>query len=112
MKGQERVPDTKKILDYLNGSMTEGEKRQFESEVPHDPFLQDAVEGLQGLDNHAQIPDVVHHLNRQLQTQLAHRKPRKRKKAIGYDQWLYWSIGLIILLAFIGFLILRLLLKH
>jgi hypothetical protein len=110
--GNPSGPDEKKILGYLSGSLPDAEKARFEEELPADPFLQDAVEGLRALPEGEKLPEVLSHLNRQLQHQLAHKKSRRKQKALRYEAWLYWTIGLILLIVFIAFILLRLMLKR
>ncbi|HVU83270.1 MAG TPA: hypothetical protein VHC50_00425 [Puia sp.] len=105
-------PDTRKILDYLSGSLSEAERAQFESLKPDDPFFKEAMEGLKDLENKNDLPKLIGHLNQQLHQHLAHNKYTGRKKKIRFGDWIYWSIGIILLLALAGFLVLRLLLKH
>ncbi len=104
-------PDNKKLLEYLNGSLSDAERTHFEDQVPENPFLQDAVEGLNAVENKAGLPKVVSHLNQQLQHQLSHKKSRKGKRDEPFGQWIYWSIVIVLLLVIAGFLVLRFMLK-
>ncbi|HEY4156255.1 MAG TPA: polyketide synthase docking domain-containing protein [Puia sp.] len=112
ISGESAEPDEKKLLDYLRGSLSDAERAQFENRVPSDPFLQDAVDGLHSIENQEDLPKLVNHLNQQLRHHLSNTRTRKGKKDLRFEDWIYWSIGLILLLALAGFLVLRLLLKH
>ena len=111
-RGESANVDLQKMLEGLKGSLSDAERAQFENGSPEDPFLQDAAEGLHGMENKQDLPKVISSLNQQLHHHLAHNKSRKRKKDLRYGEWIYWSIGLILLLALAGFLVLRLLLKR
>jgi hypothetical protein len=110
--GEPPKADLQKILEAFKDTLSETARAQFESGAPDDPFFKDAVEGLQGLKNKEDLPKVISRLNQQLQHHIAHHKGRDRKKKLRYGDWIYWAIALILLLAFAGFMVLRLLLKH
>ena len=105
------APDDKKLLEFLNGSLPEAEKNQLESQVPENPFLQDAVEGLETIGDKTGLHKVVHHLNQQLHQQLYPKKTRKIKRDARFGEWIYWAILIVLLLAITGFLMLRFMMK-
>lgn len=109
--GEPEKPDNKKILEYLKGSLSDSERAQFEDEVPADPFLKDAVEGLHNINDKEGIPKTLSHLNQQLQHHLSDTKSRRSKTGIQFGAWIYWSILVVLLLAVIGFMVLRFMLK-
>jgi hypothetical protein len=109
--GESKKPDNKKLLEYLNGSLSETERTHFEDQVPADPFLQDAVEGLNAIEDKDGLPKVVSHLNQQLHHHLSNKKFRRDKKNAPFEKWIYWSILIVLLLAIVGFLVLRFMLK-
>ena len=110
--GESQNQDIEKILEYLKGSLSDEEIAQFKVRPPEDPFLREALEGLQTLENKENLPKMIRGLNQQLHQHLAHNKYTGRKKMIRFGDWIYWSIGIILLLALAAFLVLRLLLKH
>jgi hypothetical protein len=105
------VPDNKKILDYLQGSLSDAERSHLDGQVPDNPFLQDAVEGLQNVPDRDELPELIGHLNHQLHRQLKTKKSRGRKKQAKFGEWIYWAILIILTLGIIGFVVLRFLLK-
>ncbi len=109
--GESEKPDNRKILEYLKGSLSESERAHFEGQVPADPFLKDAVEGLHHINDKEGIPKTLTHLNQQLQHHLSHTKSRRSKTDIQFGAWIYWSILIVLLLAVIGFIVLRFMLK-
>ena len=113
-KNQGESPNAvlQKMLEGFRESLSDAERAQFEQGSPEDPFLQDAAEGLHGMENRQDLHKVISSLNQQLHHHLAHNKSNRRKKDLRYGEWIYWSIGLILLLALAAFLVLRLLLKH
>ena len=111
-QGESENVDLHKMLEGFRESLSDAERAQFENGSPQDPFLQDAAEGLHGMENKQDLPKVISSLNQQLRHHLAHNKSRNRGKDLRYGNWIYWSIILVLLLALAGFLVLRLLLKH
>jgi hypothetical protein len=110
--GELPKPDDKKLLEYLNGFLSDAERQAFEDQVPGDPFLQDAVEGLHSVENKAGLTKVVNSLNHQLHHHLSHKRSRRNSRYPQYGAWIYWSIGVVLLLAIAGFLVLRFVLKQ
>ena len=109
--GEQPKADLQKMLEAFNDTLPEAVRAHLENSGPDDPFFKDAAEGLQGLENKEDLPKVISRLNQQLQHDIAHHKSRDRKKRPRYEDWTYWAIALILLLALAGFLVLRLLLK-
>lgn len=91
---------------YLRGEMSHEEQHEFEKEHADDPFLDDAIEGLQSFDKGSNIDRAVHSLNNSLRQQLSKRKARRRNKA-SQPSWMYFTIILILLLAVIAFIVVR-----
>jgi hypothetical protein len=109
--GESDRPDHKKLLEYLNGSLSDAERSGFEKEVPENPFLEDAVEGLRQITDQRELPKAVNHLNQQLRQHLAAPKSRKIKNEFRFENWIYWTILVVLLLAIAGFVVLRFMLK-
>ena len=99
--------EQEKLLQYLNQHMSEQEKHAFESQMNDDEFMNDAVEGLQILENKNEIPLLVNQLNAGLKKQLHKKKRRASFKDGGQQTWIYFSIILILLLIIAAFLIIR-----
>lgn len=99
--------EQEKLIQYLNQHMTEQEKHAFESQMNDDEFMNDAVEGLQILENKNEIPLLVNQLNAGLKKQLHKKKKRSGIKDAGQQTWIYFSIILILLLIIAAFLIIR-----
>jgi hypothetical protein len=83
---------------------------KFRDQLPKD-FVIDATEGLDLLKNKEQLESVLQQLNRQMHQQVKQKSARKRKSAIGNLSPAYWAIIIILLLVFIGFIVIRMLLR-
>ncbi|MDP4130171.1 MAG: hypothetical protein Q8918_11400 [Bacteroidota bacterium] len=108
--GESGIPDDNKLMKYLNGSLPDAERDHLEDQVQQNPFLQDAVEGLNTVGDKADLPKVVQHLNKQL-SHLLPKKTRKHDRDAKFGEWIYWTILVVLLLAITGFLMLRFMLK-
>lgn len=84
------------LLDYLNGTLSEGDIRRLESAMAEDPFLKDALEGLSAVSDKKQIQDSVQLLQMQLKTQVQSRKKR-RQHYLQPKLWL-WLAALIVII--------------
>ena len=98
--------DHARMMRYLNGEMSHEEQHEYEKEHSEDPFLEDAMEGLQNFGSRDKRDKTVHSINASLRQQLTRRKPRRNNKA-AQPVWLYFSIILILLIAVIAFVVIR-----
>ena len=75
-------PDTEqeKLLQYLNRNMSDAEQHEFEKAMNDDAFINDAVEGLEHVDNKKNIQDIVLQLIRISKNNLPKRKREKKKE--------------------------------
>ena len=96
---------------HLRTILPEKELNSFREQLPAE-FLSDASEGLGHLKDTRQLESVLQHLNKQMHNQLAHKKTKKRRPSIGDQSWSFWAIIVIFLLIFIGYIVIRMLLRH
>ena len=68
--------EQEKLLQYLNQHMSEQEIHAFEKQMNDDEFMNDAVEGLQSLQNKNELPVYIQQLNADLKKQLEKKKIR------------------------------------
>ncbi len=95
----------------LRALMGEGDSNPFKEELPA-AFLKDAREGLEQVEDEKQLEDVLKQLNLQMHRQLTHHKKKRKRKNLGNMTWTYWAILLILLLVIVGFILVRMTLKH
>ena len=98
--------EQEKLLQYLNSKLPDAEQHEFEKQMNNDDFMNDAVEGLQQLENKNVIPAYVQQLNNDLRKQLDKKKKRREKRKIPGQYWTYISIILLIILIVVAYLIL------
>lgn len=99
--------DNQKLMDYLMNQLSKKDSHQLEQDMTADEFLNDAVEGLQKVNNKKDVQAYVDQLNYDLQKQTAKNKKRKEKRKLKDQPYLYISIILILLLIVISFLVIR-----
>jgi len=99
--------EQEKLLEYLNRNMTDAEQHAFEKQMNDDEFMNDAVEGLQALENKNDLTSVVQQLNADLKKQLDKKKKRKEKRKLNEQPWVYFSVLLILLLVIIAYLVIK-----
>ena len=59
--------DNQQLMDYLSNQLSKGQTHEVESSMAEDPFLNDAVEGLQKIEPTEKINNYSIHLNQELQ---------------------------------------------
>lgn len=96
-ENEEQLSD-EDLLKYLDDNISEDEKCIIEEKLSNSSFENDAIDGLQQINNPAQLQKHVKELNKKLRQQLRLKKQRKAKRKIKDFQW---AIVAILLLLFI-----------
>ena len=95
-----------KLLEYLNRSLSPEEQHQLESQLNDDPFMSDAMDGLSEMPSSEKVALMVYQLNKNLKTQLEKKKKRK-KRAIFETPWLYYTVIFLLIVAVVGYIIIK-----
>jgi hypothetical protein len=96
-----------KLLNYLNKNLSPTEAHEVEKQMADDEFMNDAVEGLENFSNKKDLSLLVEQLNRELKKQTEKKKLKKEKRKLKEQSWLYISIVTLLLLAIIGYLVIK-----
>lgn len=96
------------LMDYLQGNLSDEERHAIEAQMLEDDFTNDAVEGLETVNNKSQLPTYVEQLNRQLQKSINSKKKRKEKRKLVDNQWLIFAICIVLAISVIGYYMLHL----
>ncbi len=96
-----------KLLEYLNRQLTERDQHALESQMNDDPFMSDAMDGLQQMSNKDNVPLIVTELNSGLQKQLEKNKSRRKKRTTGPEPSVYYTIIILLVLVVIAFVVIR-----
>ena len=70
------------LKKYLSGEASAEELHAVEKTMADDPFVNDAVEGLQAFSSEAKLDDYVNQLNKKLHQHLEVPKERKEKRSL------------------------------
>jgi hypothetical protein len=98
-----------KLLDYLNKKLSAQEAHDLEKQMADDPFMNDAVEGLEKFSNTKDLSLYVEQLNRDLHKQLDKKKKRKEKRRLKDQPWVYVAIVVLLALMVVCFILVK---KH
>jgi len=88
--------DNQQLMDYLAGKLSEEEKHQVELQLVNNDFMNDAVEGLDGVKDKKDINLFVEQLNRDLHKKLLQKKHKKKKRKMLQQRWVYAAVILIL----------------
>lgn len=92
--------------------MSDEEKYEFEKSLVDSDMMNDVVEGLEEFKDKKDMAALVEQLNAGLKKQLEKRKVRKLKREIKNPLWLYFTIVVLLILALIGFVIIKKILEN
>lgn len=104
--------DQEKLMQYLQGQLSETQKHEVEKQFLQDEFNEDALEGLQDIKDKEQLQYMVEMLNRDLKKKTAKKKKRREKMKIKDQPWLYMSILILILLLVMSYIVIKRLLEN
>jgi len=90
------------LLAYLEGKLTDEERRDIEERISQESMESDALEGLSALN-----PEETEVLKHRLNTGLHHaiKRKRTRRHAIWDQRWTWLALGLILMLAVLAYMV-------
>ncbi len=99
--------DQSKLKEYLANELDKEAVHHLETQMIDDPFLSDAVEGLQDVTDKNKISSVVFKLDQDLKARLKQKKARKAKRSYKdtINPYVAVVVILIVLAAFYLFVI-------
>ena len=89
--------DQATLLKYLNGQLSKDEMHEVEKNLLNDEFENDAVEGLQEIDQ-AKMQLMVEALNRDLKKRTAKKRLYRQRRNLKPQWWLYFSIIILLII--------------
>jgi len=99
--------DNQQLMDYLSQQLSQAKGHDIEKSMADDPFINDAVEGLQHFKPPKDLLVYVDQLNNDLKKQIAKNKKRKEKRRLKDQPYTYFAIILILLLLIICYAVLK-----
>jgi hypothetical protein len=103
--------DQETLLKYLNNQLPEEKKHEVEKQMLESEFTDDALEGLQQINDKQQIEYMVEMLNRDLKKKTEKKKMFRKKLELKQEPGLYMSIFILILLIIICYMIISKMIK-
>jgi len=79
------------ILNYLSGKLSDKDRYAFEKKMLEDPFLNDAVEGLQSVEDPEAISSLLDQLDLEIETK------SKRSRSSGNSRWITGVAAVLII---------------
>ena len=101
--------DHELMMQYLEGKLVGEALYEFEKKMIDSTILNDAVEGLQEIENKKNIDVYVNDLNKHLQNFASSKRKRRLKNRLQLNDWTLLSILLIIALSVVGYIVIKLL---
>ena len=99
--------DNQQLMDYLSNQLSKGQTHEVESSMAEDPFLNDAVEGLQKIEPTEKINNYSIQLNRELQKIITKNKKAREKRRWRDSPTIYLIIISILLMLVLCFFLLK-----
>jgi len=99
--------DNQKLMDYLGGKLSAGEKHEVEKWMADNEFVNDAMEGLEQANRDNNLPQHIDQLNKTLSQYISQKKQRRGKRRFAIPAWSHLAVLLILALAIIVYFIIR-----
>jgi ribosome-associated translation inhibitor RaiA len=99
--------DNQQLMDYLSHQLPHAQQHEMEKNMADDPFVNDAVEGLQQIDSNKNLQAYVEQLNSDLQKQIGKSKKRKNKRRWKDNPQTYIAMIAILILLALSFILLK-----
>ena len=99
--------DQQKLLDYLEGKLSEEERHEVEKLMADSDFINDAVEGLENMKDKQKIASVLYELNHQLSNRIHNRRAKRFKKKIPDQTLLVITTVTLLVLVVLAYVIYR-----
>ena len=99
--------DNQQLMDYLSNHLNQVQQHEVEKTMADDPFVNDAVEGLQEIQSNKNITAYVEQLNDDLQKKIAKNKKRKEKRRLKDSPYTYYTIIILLILMITCFVVVK-----
>jgi ribosomal silencing factor RsfS len=105
LPNQEHALNEEQLLNYVANNLSNEQRNSIEMEMEHNPFMNDAIEGLQAFKDEQKIQAYVNELNKQLIKQTTKKKIRKSKRKLKEQDWIIISVIIVIMLCLLGYIV-------
>jgi anti-sigma factor RsiW len=104
---QKSALDPQKLMDYLEGKLSDKEKHEVESVLADSAFMDDAAEGLNEMKDKQKIASILFELNSQLHKKTQQRRKLQFSNRLPFPGWLIFTTVTVILLIVLAYIIYR-----
>jgi len=104
---QKSALDPHKLMDYLEGKLSDKEKHEVESVLADSAFMDDAAEGLNEMKDKQKIASILFELNSQLHKKTQQRRKLQFSNRLPFPGWLIFTTVTVILLIVLAYIIYR-----
>ncbi len=104
---QKSALDPQKLMDYLEGKLSDKEKHEVESVLADSAFMDDAAEGLNEMKDKQKIASILFELNSQLHKKTQQRRKLQFSNRLPFPGWLIFTTVTVILLIVLAYIIFR-----
>jgi ABC-type bacteriocin/lantibiotic exporter with double-glycine peptidase domain len=99
--------DNQKLMDYLAGKLSGDDKHEVEKWMNENPFVNEAIEGLQSVKEPEQVSAYIQQLNTQLSKQLSKKSKRRSYKVQINLTYAIIAILIILVLVVVAFMVIH-----
>jgi len=97
--------DNQKLMDYVSGKLSAEDKHEVEKWMIDNEFAGEAWEGLHQFSKKKELGIYVDELNKELARYILEKKKRRDIRKIQQPSWIYFAIGLILLMIIVAYLV-------
>lgn len=99
--------DPQKLMDYLEGKLSDKDKHEVESLLADSAFMDDAMDGLGQMKDKQKIASILFELNSQLHKKTKERRKLQFSNRLPFPGWLIFTTVMVILLIVLSYVIYR-----
>ncbi len=100
------------LMNYLQGNLSDAERKNVQKQMGDDAFVKDALDGLQQFSSNKKLHEYVRSLNQNLQQQLAVKKQKEAKRKLIHPSWIVMATVLILLLCVLAYVVIMFVRNH
>lgn len=99
--------DQETLLAYLQGKLSAAQQHEVEKNLIDGEFDAEALEGLQTFGDTKKLASLVDGLNADLKKKTAKTKQARNLRNVAVPSWLWLAVVLILVIAVIGFIVIK-----
>jgi ABC-type bacteriocin/lantibiotic exporter with double-glycine peptidase domain len=108
LQSKEVPIENQQIIDYLKGDLNNVSQQQFEEQEQDDAMMQDAMEGLNSIQDMARLEMMTREMNQSLQKKLVAQKNKHKETRKWKDQkWLLLAIATVLMIVVICYMVMK-----